>query len=78
MRINVAMLIGFLYGDVDGMWLQTASEATATVRILGQHTVVSQNVKYDIDELVAAGPQQASQAEFPRGVSTQHHPGSSK
>ena len=46
----------FLYGDVEGMWLQTASEATATVRILGQHTIVSQDVKYDIDELVAAGP----------------------
>ena len=69
----------FLYGDVEGMWLQTASEATATVRILGQHTIVSQNVKYDLDELVVAGPQQASsQLDMPRGSSTQHRRGSSK
>jgi outer membrane lipoprotein-sorting protein len=45
----------FLYGDVGGMWLQTASEATATVRILGQHTMVARDVKYSISELVAAG-----------------------
>jgi len=51
----------FLYGDVEGMWLQTASEATATVRILGQHTIVAQDVKYNIDELVAGGTRQASQ-----------------
>jgi len=54
----------FLYGDVEGMWLQTVSEATATVRILGQHTIVSQDVKYNVDELVAAGPQQASQVDI--------------
>jgi hypothetical protein len=44
----------FLYGNVEGMWLQTVSEATATVRILGQHTIVSRDVKYNIDKLVAA------------------------
>jgi len=44
-----------LYGDVGGMWLQTASEATANVRIVGQHTLVSRDVKYKIGELVAAG-----------------------
>ena len=27
--------VAFVYGDVGGMWLQTASEATARVRILG-------------------------------------------
>jgi hypothetical protein len=46
----------FVYGNVEGMWLQTASEATAIVRMLGQHTIVSQDVKYNIDELVASGP----------------------
>jgi len=56
----------FRYGDVQGMWLQTASEATAIVRILGQHTIVSQDVKYNIDELVAAGPQRASQMDILR------------
>lgn len=41
------------YGDVGGMWLQTASEATARVRILGPCTMVSRDVKYKITELVA-------------------------
>lgn len=47
--------IALLYGDVSGMWLQTASEATANVRILGQYTMVSRDVKYKISELIAAG-----------------------
>ena len=47
--------ITFVYGDVGGMWLQTASEATATVRILGRSRMVSRDVKYEISELVAAG-----------------------
>jgi hypothetical protein len=45
--------IAFVYGDVGGMWLQTASEATARVRILGPCTMVSRDVKYKITELVA-------------------------
>ena len=45
--------ITFVYGDVDGMWLQTASEAVANVRILGRSTIVSRDVKYKITELVA-------------------------
>ena len=45
--------IAFVYGDVGGMWLQTASEATARVRILGPCTMVSRDVKYKIAELVA-------------------------
>ena len=58
----------FLYGDVEGMWLQMASEATATVRILGQHTIISRNVKYEIDKLVAARPKQALQIDIQRPV----------
>ena len=46
--------ITLLYGDVDGMWLQTDLEATATVRILGPHTLVSRDVKYRVSELVVA------------------------
>ena len=43
------------YSDVGGMWLQTALEATATVRILGPHTMVSRDVKYQLgDQDVAA------------------------
>jgi len=45
--------VALRYGDVGGMWLQTASEATAHVRILGPCTMVSRDVKYKITELVA-------------------------
>ena len=46
--------IALFYSDVGGMWLQTALEATATVRILGPYRMVSRDVKYKISELVAA------------------------
>jgi hypothetical protein len=45
--------IALLYNDVGGMWLQTALEATATVRILGPYRMVSRDLKYKISELVA-------------------------
>ena len=47
--------IVLVYSNVEGMWLQTASESTAKVRILGQHTMESRDVNYEISELVAAG-----------------------
>jgi hypothetical protein len=46
--------VTFVYGDVGGMWLQTATEAAADVRILGRSTMVSRDLKYKITELVAA------------------------
>jgi hypothetical protein len=46
--------IALRYGDVGGMWLQTALEATASVRILGPYTMVSRDVKYQINEIVVA------------------------
>jgi outer membrane lipoprotein-sorting protein len=47
------------YSDVGGMWLQTALEATATVRILGPHTMVARDVKYQLSDLVViARPKQ--------------------
>ena len=46
--------VTFVYGDVGGMWLQTAMEAAADVRILGRSTMVSRDLKYKITELVAA------------------------
>jgi hypothetical protein len=49
-----SMHIELSYGEVGGMWLQTALEATATVRILGPHTMVSRDVKYQLSDLVAA------------------------
>ncbi len=44
--------VAFLYGKVGGMWLQTASEASANVRILGRSTMVSRDVKYKISEVI--------------------------
>lgn len=55
-----------LFGDVEGMWLQTASEATANVRIAGQYTLVSRDVKYKVGELAAAGS--SAQARLSSGL----------
>ena len=38
-----------LYSDVSGMWLQTGTEGTAKVRILGAHRLVSKNMEYDFN-----------------------------
>lgn len=45
--------IALVYGDVQGMWLQTASESTADVRFLGRHTMLSRDIKYQVSEIVA-------------------------
>lgn len=45
--------IVLLFGDAGGMWLQTGLEATANVRIPGQATVISDDVSYEIREVVA-------------------------
>jgi hypothetical protein len=45
--------IVLVYGDVGGMWLQTASESTANVRFVGPHTMVSRDVEYKFNELTA-------------------------
>ena len=63
--------MALLYGDVSGMWLQTALEATATVRILGPYTMVSRDVKYEIGKpVVTACPKQALEAYAGRISST--------
>jgi hypothetical protein len=47
------------YSEVGGMWLQTTLEATAIVRILGPHTIIARDVKYQLsDLLVTARPKQ--------------------
>jgi hypothetical protein len=69
--------MAFLYGDVGGMWLQTALEATATVRILGPYTIVSRDVKYQISELTAgasAAPKGIRQAYALRASTTTSDP----
>jgi hypothetical protein len=42
------------YGDVGGMWLQTASESTANVRFVGPHTMVARDVEYKFADLTAS------------------------
>jgi hypothetical protein len=49
---NVTIVL--LYGEAEGIWLQTSLEATGDVRILGQATVVSHDVNYEIRGAVAA------------------------
>lgn len=63
----------FVYGEVGGMWLQTASEATANVRILGQYKMVSRDVKYQLSELVAAGPSTRTRLIEHRPGGSRHH-----
>jgi hypothetical protein len=45
--------IVLLYGYVSGMWLQTASQATADVRVLGPSSVRWQDVSYQIKDISA-------------------------
>jgi Outer membrane lipoprotein-sorting protein len=43
--------IVLLYGYVGPMWIQTSSEATANVRIIGRSSMVWQGVSYQVGEL---------------------------
>ena len=45
--------IALIDSDAGGMWLQTASESTADVRLLGRHTMLSRDVEYEMSEVVA-------------------------
>jgi hypothetical protein len=47
--------ITLFYGDVGGMWLQTASEVTTNVRIFGQHAITSHDMRYETAELAGPG-----------------------
>jgi Outer membrane lipoprotein-sorting protein len=42
--------IVLLFGYVGQMWMQTSSESTADVRIVGQYKMISQDVSYEIDQ----------------------------
>ncbi len=48
--------ITFLYGDVQGMWLQTASEFTTSVRLFGEHSIVSHDFRYTTQQAGGALP----------------------
>jgi hypothetical protein len=45
---NLHIVLG--YGDVSGMWLQTSSDSTADVLLLGPHRMVSRDTGYQIDK----------------------------
>ncbi len=45
--------ISLVYGEVGDMWLQTASESSANVRLLGQHTMLSRDLDYKFSKLAA-------------------------
>ena len=73
--------VALAYGDAGGMWLQTASKSTAKARILGQYTVVSRDVNYQISEPVAAGSsvQMSFLRRMPGGYLRHHEiPGASR
>ena len=42
------------FGEVSGLWLQTATRAVADVRIVGEHTLTSRALNYEVGESVAA------------------------
>jgi hypothetical protein len=48
---NVHLLL--TYADVDGMWIQTGTEATAHIRMAGDYKMVSKDVRFDTAETVS-------------------------
>jgi len=40
---------------VNGMWIQTALESTANIRVFGRHTMVARDMSYEIDGREVAG-----------------------
>jgi hypothetical protein len=68
------MQVTLRYGEVQGMWLQTAASATADVRLMGRHIFTSRDMSYST-EMVAknAIPSvqlPASRAKFPAATGT--------
>ena len=53
---NVHIVLG--YGDVSGMWLQTSSESTGDVLLLGRHRMVSRDTDYQIGKGAVAAEKQ--------------------
>lgn len=62
---NVHIALG--YGDVSGMWLQTMSESTADVLLLGSHRMVSRDTGYQITKDAAATETSTAPVSFPLG-----------
>jgi len=56
--------IVLLFGYVGQMWMQTSTESTANVRIVGQYKIISQDMSYKIDQPTPA-PSSAQAGFFP-------------
>ena len=65
--------VAFVYGLVGEMWLQTASEASANVRILGRSIMVSQDTSYKLNEgITTAAISPGGNLHRPRLVAAPH------
>ncbi len=57
--------VALFYADVGGMWLQTASEGTAMIRIFGPYTITSRDLHYEMSgNGVSAGVEQIGDLSF--------------
>jgi hypothetical protein len=56
------------FGDVNGMWLQTNLEATATVRLLGECKVVAHDVNYALADAASVGTNAKKNPQRKRGI----------
>jgi outer membrane lipoprotein-sorting protein len=61
--------IVLVYGYVGPMWLQTFSEATANVRLIGRSTMIWEDVRYQL-----GGPASGADLEIVRSVDSQRSP----
>ncbi len=48
--------IVFVYAEVGGMWLPTASEFTAKVRLFGSSTMLAHDLRYSYSQVAVDGP----------------------
>jgi len=68
------MQVTLHYGEVQGMWLQTAASATADVRLMGRHVFTSRDMSYSTEMLAKntkpAAPNHRTGARLPATLGT--------
>lgn len=60
------------FGEVSGLWLQTATRAVADVRFVGEHTLTARALNYEVGESVARSSLQEPIAAAKRRNSRRH------
>ena len=60
------------FGEVGGMWLQNTTRAVADVRIVGEHTLTSRPIDYQLGESVARNGAPASTPLIARKAARRH------